>query len=628
MRSRSPRSRRSGCTRVALVGSMPPPDGLAELPADVRRVDARRALRAAARGARSRAVGADAAAADRRPGDRRGLCARAGRVVSRRRAVARARARVPRPAVGLRPRRRARAGDAWWGEDDVVSPPAIAQEYERRLPNATLRAWTHAPAPLPALARAPRGRGAASRVRSMTRTAPLLAILLALTLAAVGLRRLLEERDDHDRADDDRRRQRLQGRPDHRHRRAQRPQLQPPRLRRPAARGEAARRAGRVVLATPSADYIPNLSKLAQQGYNLVIGVGFTEIDAMKAVAKQFPKTHFAIVDVSNADEGGLKNVAGPALQGAGGRLPRGLRGRARRQAARRQGGLVGRRRRSSRRSTATSRASRPARRRPIPGVQTLNGYSQDFENQAKCKEVALNQIAAGSVVVFQVAGGCGLGALDAAKEKSVWGVGVDADQGYLGTVRPHLGAEARRHGGLRLDPRREGRQVQGRHGRRLRFRRRRRRASASSRRRRRRASRRRSRRSSSRSQPGKITEHPDDGQMTAPACANSTIELLKGHNFGVIATVGEDGRPQTSVVWVDTDGENVRLQHDELARQGPQPAREPARLDQRLGQRRPVQVLRGRRHRSSSRTTARTSTSASSRAATRARTSTRRSTA
>jgi basic membrane protein A len=37
-------------------------------------------------------------------------------------------------------------------------------------------------------------------------------------------------------------------------------------------------------------------------------------------------------------------------------------------------------------------------------------------------------------VVVFQVAGGCGLGALDAAKGAKVWGVGVDADQGYLGS--------------------------------------------------------------------------------------------------------------------------------------------------------------------------------------------------
>jgi basic membrane protein A len=35
--------------------------------------------------------------------------------------------------------------------------------------------------------------------------------------------------------------------------------------------------------------------------------------------------------------------------------------------------------------------------------------------------------------VVFQVAGGCGLGALSAAKERRKWGIGVDADQGYLG---------------------------------------------------------------------------------------------------------------------------------------------------------------------------------------------------
>ena len=63
-------------------------------------------------------------------------------------------------------------------------------------------------------------------------------------------------------------------------------------------------------------------------------------------------------------------------------------------------------------------------------------GYSQDWDDQAKCKELALNQIAAGSKVVFQVAGGCGLGALLAAKEKKVWGIGVDGDQSFLG---PHV---------------------------------------------------------------------------------------------------------------------------------------------------------------------------------------------
>ena len=37
------------------------------------------------------------------------------------------------------------------------------------------------------------------------------------------------------------------------------------------------------------------------------------------------------------------------------------------------------------------------------------------------------------SDVVFQVAGGCGLGALQGAKEQKKWGIGVDTDQGFLG---------------------------------------------------------------------------------------------------------------------------------------------------------------------------------------------------
>jgi basic membrane protein A len=67
------------------------------------------------------------------------------------------------------------------------------------------------------------------------------------------------------------------------------------------------------------------------------------------------------------------------------------------------------------------------------PGIKTINGYSQDFVDQSKCKELALSQIEQGSGVVFQVAGGCGLGALEAAGEKNVWGIGVDADQSAVG---------------------------------------------------------------------------------------------------------------------------------------------------------------------------------------------------
>src|SRR5438046_2138366 len=42
-------------------------------------------------------------------------------------------------------------------------------------------------------------------------------------------------------------------------------------------------------------------------------------------------------------------------------------------------------------------------------------------------------------------------------------------------------------------------------------------------------------------------------------ALSEKQLELLKsGKHFGVVATVGADGAPQTSVVWVDTDGENL----------------------------------------------------------------------
>jgi basic membrane protein A len=191
----------------------------------------------------------------------------------------------------------------------------------------------------------------------------------------------------------------------------------------------------RVVESASPAEYIPNLTALARQGYGLVIGVGFTEIDAMKAVAKTFPKTHFAIVDVSNADEGNAPNVEGLLFKeqqvGYLAGYAAGLAAKA--DGATTVSSVGGQKQPPVDRYIAGYQAGAKA---AFPGVKTLNGYSQDFAVEAKCKELALNQIAAGSDVVFQVAGGCGLGALDAAKTKDVWGIGVDADQGFLG---PHI---------------------------------------------------------------------------------------------------------------------------------------------------------------------------------------------
>jgi len=189
---------------------------------------------------------------------------------------------------------------------------------------------------------------------------------------------------------------------------------------------------GTVVLANSSADYIPNLTALAGTGYSLVIGVGFSQAQAIAAVAKRFPQTHFAIIDVSNTAVNKLPNVEALSFreQQAGY-----LAGYAAGLTTKDRGGKVvstvgGQKEPPVDRYIAGFQAGAKA---SFPGVKLLNAYSQDFSNPAKCSRVALNQIAAGSVVVFQVAGACGLGALAAAAEQGVWGIGVDADQGYLG---------------------------------------------------------------------------------------------------------------------------------------------------------------------------------------------------
>jgi basic membrane protein A and related proteins len=190
---------------------------------------------------------------------------------------------------------------------------------------------------------------------------------------------------------------------------------------------------GRVLTSKSNSDYVPNLSSLAQQKEDLVVGVGFLMADAMNTVAKKFPDTKFAIIDV---DATTLKdkpaNVTGLLFK--------------EQQAGYLVGYMAGLWAKDNNVDTVSSVGGQKippvdhyiagfqaGAKAANPDIKTLNGYSQDFVDQAKCKEIALDQISKGSKVVFQVAGQCGLGALDAAKEKGAQGIGVDADQGYLG---------------------------------------------------------------------------------------------------------------------------------------------------------------------------------------------------
>ena len=190
---------------------------------------------------------------------------------------------------------------------------------------------------------------------------------------------------------------------------------------------------GRVIQSNSGNQYIPNLQTCAQSGAGITIGVGFLMQDAMDAVASSFPNNKFAIVDVDVTTlKHKPKNIEGLLFreQQAGYLVGYAAGLYAKQKGAKAVGSVGGIKIPPVDRYIA---GYQYGAKKADPGIKTLNDYSQSFTAQAKCKEAALNQIAAGSVVEFQVAGSCGLGALDAAHSKNVFGIGVDADQGYLG---------------------------------------------------------------------------------------------------------------------------------------------------------------------------------------------------
>ncbi len=195
----------------------------------------------------------------------------------------------------------------------------------------------------------------------------------------------------------------------------------------------------RVYVSNSADDYEPNLTAAVDDGYELVIAVGFLLAPSTIKVATANPDVSFTGVDhfYGEAGDASCEESKTCAVENAlGMQYP-----------SEESGYLAGV---VAALTTQTGTVStvggikippvdnwiagyQAAVKATKPSVKLLNAYSNDFNDAAKCKEIALDQIAQGSDVVFQVAGDCGLGAIDAACEKSVRAIGVDADQSAQG---------------------------------------------------------------------------------------------------------------------------------------------------------------------------------------------------
>ena len=183
-------------------------------------------------------------------------------------------------------------------------------------------------------------------------------------------------------------------------------------------------------------DYVPNLTNFASKGYDLVIGVGFLMQEAVGTVSGQFPNIHFSIIDGAGTDSKGVdlkhSNVqslffkeqdAGAMVGVLAGMLEKTGKAKKNQHVIGAVGGI------SIPPVNHYIAGFKWAAMMEDPSMKVLVGYSNDFTDPAKCKGVAQGQIAAKADILFQVAGGCGLGVLQAAGQAGVYSIGVDADQ-------------------------------------------------------------------------------------------------------------------------------------------------------------------------------------------------------
>jgi basic membrane protein A len=77
------------------------------------------------------------------------------------------------------------------------------------------------------------------------------------------------------------------------------------------------------------------------------------------------------------------------------------------------------------------------------PDVQILRAVAGSFTDPAKGKELALAQFAQGADIVFPIAGGTGIGALQAARDEGKLAIGVDSDQAAIFAPTDPAQAEA-----------------------------------------------------------------------------------------------------------------------------------------------------------------------------------------
>lgn len=179
-----------------------------------------------------------------------------------------------------------------------------------------------------------------------------------------------------------------------------------------------------------SSDYVMNMERLGDNGADLIWAIGYDTADALNEVAQANLDLNYAIVDY--AYEVTPDNVIGVVFRAE---EPSFLVGYiAGRTTETNKVGFVGGiantviKQFQSGYEAGVAYAAKELGKDIEVSVQ----YAESFSDAAKGKGIAAKMFSENCDIVYQAAGGTGIGVIEAAKEANKFAIGVDRDQSYL----------------------------------------------------------------------------------------------------------------------------------------------------------------------------------------------------
>lgn len=172
------------------------------------------------------------------------------------------------------------------------------------------------------------------------------------------------------------------------------------------------------------------IRRAGSSGYGLVVDMEFSHGDTLKKVAPEYPDVNFAIVNTvvkaPNVASILFKEHEGSYLAGALAAGMTSAKGNPKINAEKKIGVVAGTK------STGIDKfvvGFAQGAKAVDPAVKVDVKYIDSFGDVAKGKQAAEQLYGSGSDIVFGVAGGAGMGVIEAAKESKRYAIGVDTDQ-------------------------------------------------------------------------------------------------------------------------------------------------------------------------------------------------------